>query len=245
MTLTRVAQQHIWQTASEKGNILAESATPSISLLNPTKKSPLLGELFPLFAVWVQWEKKNRPSSWNVKLGNSGVSKNAIMNETERPRGADIPRRGLACRQVRLWVEDISTLPSRCYTGVLFLAVLVTLGFVGSFFLPGLRWKCASPHPTLALPLPALETPEFSSKPNLNPSFFQENPTLPQPRINLFLFSTPSIFSILLTRSPCPLHTICVYIFCCLYWVEVSRGQKACHEQPYISYNIYSVIGGI
>ena len=65
--------------------------------------------------------------------------------------------------------------------------------------------------------LPALETHEFSSKPNLNSFFFQENPTLPQPRINLFLFSTPSIFSILLTRSPCPLHTICGYIFCCLY----------------------------
>lgn len=45
------------------------------------------------------------------------MSKNAIMNETERPRGVDIPRRGLACRQVRLWVEDISTLPSHCYIG--------------------------------------------------------------------------------------------------------------------------------
>lgn len=54
-----------------------------------------------------------------MKLGNSGMSNNAIMNETERPRGADIPRRGLACRQVRLSVLDVSTVPSRRYIGCL------------------------------------------------------------------------------------------------------------------------------
>jgi hypothetical protein len=51
---------NIWQTAREKGNISAESATSSISLQNPTKKSPPLDELFPLSSVWVEWEN-NRP----------------------------------------------------------------------------------------------------------------------------------------------------------------------------------------
>lgn len=43
-----------------------------------------------------------------MKLGNSGMSNNAITNETERPRGADNPHRGLACRQVRMGVVDFN-----------------------------------------------------------------------------------------------------------------------------------------
>lgn len=71
---------NIWQTAREKGNILAESATPSNPLQNPAKKSPPLDELFPLSAVWVQWEKKIGPRAEILKLGNSGMSNNTEMN---------------------------------------------------------------------------------------------------------------------------------------------------------------------
>lgn len=160
-----------------------------------------------------------------MKLRNSGVSNSAIMKETERPRGEDIPSRGLACS---LFVGGgyFNCSFTLLHRVSLFLTVPVTLGFVGSFFLPGLWWNHALPHSLVGSAVSSLETSMFSSNPNWNPSFFQENPILLQPRFNIFLFSPPSTFSVLLNWSPCPLYTSYMYIFCCLYWVEVSRGHE-------------------
>lgn len=70
-------KSRIRQTPREKGNVSAESATPSIFLQNPTKKSPLLGELLPLSALQVQWE--NKPSGWNSEVRKE-LSKKTVTN---------------------------------------------------------------------------------------------------------------------------------------------------------------------
>lgn len=54
------------------------------------------------------------------------MSNNAIMNETERPRGVDIPSRGLAFGQVCFGAVDVSNVLC-CRTGVLLMTALVTL----------------------------------------------------------------------------------------------------------------------
>lgn len=57
------------------------------------------------------------------------MSNNAIVNETERPRGAGIPSRGLVFSQVCFGAVDISTVSSCCCIGILLLIVFVTLVF--------------------------------------------------------------------------------------------------------------------
>lgn len=112
---TRVAQQQYLTNSKRKGKQFGRVSHPSISLQNLTKKSPLLDELFPLSAVWVQWEKKIDPRAEILKLGNNGMSKNTVMNYSKGPRGMDLPSRGLGLSEVHFGTVDIWTVFLGCY----------------------------------------------------------------------------------------------------------------------------------
>lgn len=54
------------------------------------------------------------PRAEILKLGNSGMSENITMNQTQRPRGMDLPPRGLEFSEVDFGIADSWTVFVGC-----------------------------------------------------------------------------------------------------------------------------------
>lgn len=167
----------------EKKETFSQSQPPSASLFKTLLRNPHRWMSYFLFLLYEYNGKKIDPRAEILKLGNSAMSNNTIMNWTERPGGMDLPSRGL---------DLVESLLVRGYFSRLFrllcMVFCLWLSLVLFILLPA--WIPVELYTLLPLLCPChicLQIPMLSLKSNLN-SFFPKKLSSPSPTFTFFSF---------------------------------------------------------
>lgn len=98
----------------EKKETFWQSQPPSASLFKTLLRNPHCWMSYFLFLQYEYNGKITDPRAEILKLGNSGMSENIMMNQTKRPRAMDLPPRGLEFSEVNLGITDSWTVFLGC-----------------------------------------------------------------------------------------------------------------------------------